>query len=53
VAEEKFPGRHITLSIGIAEFPKNGEAPESVVAAADAALYQAKRNGRDRVVKSK
>jgi diguanylate cyclase (GGDEF)-like protein len=53
VAEEKFSGRQITLSIGIAEFPRNGEAPESVVAAADAALYQAKRAGRDRVVKSK
>ena len=42
-----------TVSIGIAEYGKNGEAPEVVVAAADAALYQAKRAGRDRVVRSR
>ncbi len=53
IAAEKFPGRQITVSIGIAEFPRNGEAPEAVVAAADGALYQAKRAGRDRVVRAK
>jgi diguanylate cyclase (GGDEF)-like protein len=53
VAGEKFPGRSITLSIGIAEYPKNGEAVETALAAADAALYQAKRAGRDRVHRAK
>lgn len=40
----------VTLSIGVAEFPQDGETPEAVVATADAALYRAKREGRDRVV---
>jgi diguanylate cyclase (GGDEF)-like protein len=39
----------LTLSTGIAEFPADGKSPEPLIAAADAALYQAKRGGRDRV----
>lgn len=39
----------ITLSIGVAGFPEDGEAPEALLAAADAALYQAKQRGRNRV----
>ena len=50
---EKFPGRQITLSIGVAEFPADGDAPQAVVAAADRALYQAKRDGRDRVIQAR
>ncbi len=42
----------LTLSIGVAEFPADGESPESLIAAADAALYQAKRRGRDRVMRA-
>lgn len=42
----------VTLSIGVAEFPRDGDTPEAVVAAADAALYRAKREGRDRVVRA-
>jgi diguanylate cyclase (GGDEF)-like protein len=53
MAVEKFPGRQITLSLGIAEFARNGDTPEAVLAAADAALYQSKRTGRDRVIKAK
>jgi PleD family two-component response regulator len=41
------------LSLGIAEFAKNGDTAEAVLAAADAALYQAKRAGRDRVTRAK
>lgn len=40
----------ITLSIGLAVFPENGSTAEEVLHAADAALYQAKQGGRDRVV---
>jgi diguanylate cyclase (GGDEF)-like protein len=40
----------ITLSIGVATFPQNGTTVEALVEAADAALYQAKKHGRDRVV---
>jgi diguanylate cyclase (GGDEF)-like protein/PAS domain S-box-containing protein len=40
----------ITVSIGVCAFPMNGTSPQELLAAADAALYGAKRNGRDRVV---
>jgi len=42
----------ITISLGVALFPDHGATPESLVQAADAALYQAKKAGRDRVVVS-
>jgi len=50
LAHEVFPGGPVTLSIGVAEFPEHGETVEAVIASADAALYRAKRDGRDRVV---
>ncbi|MBI3360334.1 MAG: PAS domain S-box protein [Chloroflexi bacterium] len=40
----------VTLSAGVAIFPEHGSTPEAVIRAADAALYRAKREGRDRVV---
>jgi diguanylate cyclase (GGDEF)-like protein/PAS domain S-box-containing protein len=40
----------ITLSIGIALYPLHGRTIENVLRAADAALYRAKQEGRDRVV---
>lgn len=40
----------VTISIGVAEAPRDGANPLTVVAAADAALYRAKAAGRDRVV---
>jgi diguanylate cyclase (GGDEF)-like protein len=49
IGEEVFHGRRMTVSIGVAEFPLHGDTPEQVVAAADEALYEAKREGRDRV----
>jgi len=48
--DEKLPGGSVTLSFGVAEFPAHGDLGETVIAIADAALYQAKREGRDRVV---
>ena len=38
-----------TLSLGVAIFPDHGATAEEVIAAADAALYRAKKAGRDRV----
>ncbi|HIK28192.1 MAG: PAS domain S-box protein [Oscillatoriaceae bacterium SKW80] len=40
----------ITLSFGVACFPAHGETSEALIRAADAALYRAKAEGRDRVV---
>jgi diguanylate cyclase (GGDEF)-like protein len=39
----------VTLSAGVAAWPADGSTLDAVVEAADAALYQAKRDGRDRV----
>ena len=39
----------VTLSIGVAAFPGQGKTVEALLAAADAALYQAKKGGRNRV----
>jgi diguanylate cyclase (GGDEF)-like protein len=39
----------VTVSIGVAAFPEHGTTPEALLAAADHALYEAKRAGRDRV----
>jgi diguanylate cyclase (GGDEF)-like protein len=52
VAAAEFPGQKITLSIGVASLPSNGDTPDAVIAAADEALYQAKREGRNRVVQA-
>jgi diguanylate cyclase (GGDEF)-like protein len=50
VAAEEFGGGKITVSIGVAEYPAHGDTPEELIASADAAMYRAKGEGRDRVV---
>lgn len=56
VAEEPFVFRgkavRVTLSIGVSEFPTDGDTSEKLIEAADRALYQAKRKGRNRVVRA-
>ncbi len=42
----------LTFSAGVAVFPAHGETVPTLVAAADRALYAAKRAGRDRIVLS-
>lgn len=41
--------RPVTISIGVAEFPADGNTLEALLLAADKALYEAKRAGRNRV----
>jgi diguanylate cyclase (GGDEF)-like protein len=42
-------GRTATVSIGVSTFPEDGGGVRALVDAADAALYRAKAEGRDRV----
>jgi len=39
----------ITISVGVAELPQHGTSPRDLLRRADAALYRAKKEGRDRV----
>jgi diguanylate cyclase (GGDEF)-like protein len=54
VAPIRLPNRPaavtVTVSIGVAIFPEDGETPAEVLRCADQRLYQAKQQGRDRVV---
>ena len=45
---QSFPA--LTVSAGVAAFPVHGSTAEELLKAADAALYRAKAEGRDRVV---
>jgi diguanylate cyclase (GGDEF)-like protein len=47
---ESMPLGRLTISIGVATYPEDGMAALELIHAADAALYRAKRGGRNRVV---
>jgi two-component system, cell cycle response regulator len=46
------PATPITLSVGVSTFPDDADDADSLVKAADDALYASKRAGRDRVARS-
>jgi diguanylate cyclase (GGDEF)-like protein len=52
LAQEIFAGGRVTVSIGVATLPEFGETVEAVIMSADVALYQAKHEGRNRVVRA-
>jgi diguanylate cyclase (GGDEF)-like protein len=47
---EKFPRESVTVSIGIASFPADGQDRKELIRSADRALYQAKIEGKDRTI---
>jgi diguanylate cyclase (GGDEF)-like protein len=55
VREHPFQGREdmpqgkVSLSVGVATFPEDGQDGSALIQQADQALYQAKKNGRDQV----
>jgi len=52
LAGDALVGGKLSVSIGVAQFPEDGDGPEALLARADAALYRAKREGRDRVLRA-
>lgn len=47
--EVRREAHRMTISLGIAEFPKDGTAREEIILKADQRLYEAKRQGRNRI----
>jgi diguanylate cyclase (GGDEF)-like protein len=51
--EEKYRGEvRVTVSIGVSSYPENGVEIESLIRAADDAMYRAKRAGKNRVFRA-
>ncbi|NOY76502.1 MAG: diguanylate cyclase [Calditrichaeota bacterium] len=48
--QEKQPNGKLTISIGVATFPEDGETSDELVENVDANLYKAKQSGRNKVV---
>ncbi len=48
--EETQPNHRITISMGIATFPDNGDSADELIKCADRRLYRAKAEGRNKVM---
>lgn len=44
------PGGKVTISIGVASYPKHGPEKKDLISMADDALYRAKESGKNRVI---
>jgi len=45
--EEIFPNKMLTVSLGIATFPENGQCPADLITVSDKSLYKAKNHGKN------
>jgi len=45
--EEIFPNKMLTVSLGIATFPENGQLPAELITSSDKSLYKAKSQGKN------
>jgi diguanylate cyclase (GGDEF)-like protein len=50
--EQTQPNGNLTVSIGLASYPEDGDEPLKILEKADNRLYDAKKRGRDQVVAS-
>ena len=45
--EKIFPDKMMTVSLGVATFPENGQTPAELITSSDKSLYQAKNKGKN------
>ena len=48
VSEEILPSKVLTASLGLATFPEDGDSPTALIEHADQALYEAKKQGKNK-----
>lgn len=46
--KEIFPNKELTVSLGLATFPENGQLPTDLITSSDKSLYQAKNKGKNK-----
>ena len=46
-SEDILPQKQLTVSIGLASFPEDGQTPSEIINASDKSLYQAKHQGKN------
>lgn len=49
--ERSQPGKNFTISLGVAAFPEDGAEPAELIDRADKAMYEAKKKGKNAVLK--
>ncbi|MBI5873574.1 MAG: sensor domain-containing diguanylate cyclase [Candidatus Omnitrophica bacterium] len=49
ISESGHPHQNLTVSLGVASFPEDGTNKDELIRAADSALYEAKRAGKNKV----
>jgi diguanylate cyclase (GGDEF)-like protein len=49
IAQHTFAHGEVTVSLGVASLPEDAANSDDLVVAADRAMYEAKRRGRNRV----